>query len=58
MTLLDAAVEVKAVRPGADPDDLLVAVANLCNAAYGRDPQHARRMVKLLVDGFRYGVAN
>jgi AcrR family transcriptional regulator len=43
-TLLDAAVEVKAVRPGTDPDDLLVAVANLCS-----------RMVKLLVDGLRYG---
>jgi AcrR family transcriptional regulator len=54
-TLLDAAVEVKAVRPGTDPDDLLVAVANLCSAGYGRDPQHARRMVKLLVDGLRYG---
>jgi AcrR family transcriptional regulator len=54
-TLLDAAVEVKAVRLGTDPDDLLVAVANLCSAGYGRDPQHARRMVKLLVDGLRYG---
>lgn len=54
-TLLDAAVEAKAVRPGTDPDDLLVAVANLCSAGYGRDPQHARRMVKLLVDGLRYG---
>jgi AcrR family transcriptional regulator len=58
VTLLEAAVEAKAVRPGADPDDLLVAVANLCNAGYGRDPQHARRMVKLLVDGLRYGAAN
>jgi AcrR family transcriptional regulator len=54
-TLLDAAVEAKAVRPGTDPDDLLVAVANLCSAGYGRDPQHARRMLKLLVDGLRYG---
>ena len=54
-TLLDAAVEARAVRPGTDPDDLLVAVANLCSAGYGRDPQHARRMVKLLVDGLRYG---
>jgi len=57
-TLLDAAVEAKTLRPGTDPDDLLVAVANLCNAGYGRDPQHARRMVKLLVDGLRYGAAN
>jgi len=57
MTLLNAAIEAKAVRSGADPDDLLVAVANLCNAGYGRDPQHSRRMVKLLVDGLRYGAA-
>jgi AcrR family transcriptional regulator len=54
-TLLDAAAEAKTVRTGTDPDDLLVAVANLCSAGYGRDPQHARRMVSLLVDGLRYG---
>jgi AcrR family transcriptional regulator len=54
LSLLDGAVKAKAMRPGADPDDLLVAIANLCNAGYGRDPQHARRMVKLLVDGLRY----
>lgn len=54
MTLLDAAVEANAVRPGTDPDDLLVAVANLCSAGYGRDPQHAHRMARLLVDGLRY----
>jgi AcrR family transcriptional regulator len=54
-TLLDAAAEAKAVRSGTDPDDLLVAVANLCSAGYGRDPHHARRMVSLLVDGLRYG---
>lgn len=55
-TLLEAATEAKDVRPGADPDDLLVAVANLCNAGYGRDAHHARRMAKLLVDGLRHGV--
>ena len=55
MTLLEAAVEAHAVRPGIDPDDLLVAVANLCSAGYGRDPQHAHRMAGLLVDGLRYG---
>jgi len=54
-TLLDAASETKTVRPGTDPDDLLVAVANLCSAGYGRDQQHARRMVSLLLDGLRYG---
>jgi AcrR family transcriptional regulator len=57
-TLLDAAAEAKTVRIGTDPDDLLVAVANLCSAGYGRDPQHARRMVSLLVDGLRYGAGS
>ncbi len=57
VALLDAAVGAKAVRPGTNPDDLLVAASNLCNAGYGRDPQHARRMVKLLVDGLRYGAS-
>lgn len=52
-TLLDAAVKTKDLRPGSDPDDLLVAVANLCNAGYGRDPRHAHRMTKLLIDGLR-----
>jgi AcrR family transcriptional regulator len=56
-SLLDGAIKAKAVRPGVDPDDLLVAVANLCNAGYGRDQQHARRMVKLLLDGLRYRAA-
>ena len=58
ITLLQAAVEAKAVRSDADPDDLLVAAANLCNAGHGRDPQHARRMVELLINGLRYGAAN
>lgn len=57
ISLLDAAVKARAIRPGADPDDLLVAIASLCNAGYGRDQQYARRMVKLLVDGLRYGAA-
>ena len=52
--LLDAAIKTKDLRPGPDPDDLLVAVANLCNAGYGRDPHHARRMTKLLMNGLRY----
>lgn len=54
-SLLDAAVEAKSLRSGTDPDDLLVAVANLCSAGRGRDPEHARRMVGLLVDGLRFG---
>ena len=56
--LLDAAIKAKTLRPDVDADDLLVGVANLCNAGYGRDDQHARRMVKLLVDGLRYQATN
>ncbi|QMV18315.1 TetR family transcriptional regulator [Granulicella sp. 5B5] len=52
--LLDTAVAAKAVRPGIDADDLLIAVANLCSAGYGRDPEHPRRMVELLIDGLRF----
>ena len=55
--LLEAAVTTNDLRPGSDPDDLLVAVANLCNAGYGRDPQHARRMTDLLVNGLRYAAS-
>lgn len=54
ISLLDRAVESGAIRPGIDPDDLLIGVANLCSAGYGRDPQHPRRMVELIVDGLRY----
>ncbi len=56
--LLDAAVEARTLRSGTDPDDLLVAVANLCSAGHGRDPEHARRMVGLLVDGLRFGAGS
>ncbi|WP_263378853.1 TetR/AcrR family transcriptional regulator [Granulicella paludicola] len=52
--LIETAVAAKAVRPGVDPDDLLTAVANLCSAGYGRDPEHPRRMVELLIDGMRF----
>jgi hypothetical protein len=29
--------------------------ASLCRSAYDHGPDHARRMVALLVDGLRYG---
>ncbi len=53
--LLDAAVRVKAVRPGMEADDLLRAAATLCRGPLDQDPAYARRMVELLVDGLRYG---
>jgi AcrR family transcriptional regulator len=54
-TLLDAAVAAGEVRADVDADDLLSAVANLCSQAHDEDPDRARRMVALLVDGLRYG---
>jgi AcrR family transcriptional regulator len=52
-TLLEAAAAAGEVRAGAEPDDLLRAVASLCTPARDVGPAHARRMVALLVDGLR-----
>jgi AcrR family transcriptional regulator len=52
--LLDAAIAAKAVRPGIEPGDLLLAAANLCHGQHGKEPAYARKMVELLVDGLRY----
>jgi AcrR family transcriptional regulator len=54
-TLLDAAVAAGQVRADIDADDLLNAVASLCRQALDKGPEHAQRMVALLVDGLRYG---
>ena len=55
--LLDAAVAAGEVRADVDADDLLSAVANLCRQAPDEDPDRARRMVALLIDGLRYGAS-
>ncbi len=52
--LLAAAGAAGEVRTDVDADDLLRAVASLCMAAHDHGPDHARRMVALLVDGLRY----
>lgn len=51
--LLDAAASAGEVRADIEPDDLLRAVASLCMSVH-YDPDFARRMVALLVDGLRY----
>ena len=56
-SLLDSAVAAGEVRADVDADDLLNAVANLCSQAHGEDPDRARRMVALLIDGLRYGAS-
>ncbi len=53
--LLAAAVAAGEVRTDVDADDLLSAVANLCRQAPNDDPDRARRMVAILIDGLRYG---
>lgn len=54
-SLLTAAAEAGEMRAGVEPGDLLRAAASLCTPAHDVGPDHARRMVALLVDGLRYG---
>jgi AcrR family transcriptional regulator len=54
-TLLKAAADAGEARADVEPDDLLHAVARLCMSANDDGPDHAERMVALLVDGVRYG---
>ncbi len=56
-TLLSAATDAGAVRPGIEANDLLRAVATLCRGPHDEEPVYARRMVELLVDGLRYGAS-
>jgi hypothetical protein len=41
--------------PSIVAEELLGAIASLCMHARGQEPELARRMVALLVDGLRYG---
>jgi AcrR family transcriptional regulator len=54
--LLDRAVAAGEVRAGVEPGELLHAVASL-SAPVRDDPEQARRMVALLIDGLRYGAS-
>ncbi len=54
-TLLRAAVAEGVVRPDVGAEDLLRAVATLCQGPHNEEPAYARKMVALLVDGLRYG---
>lgn len=56
--LLDAAVEVGAVRAGIEPYELLRAIGNL-SAIKGAEPEgETPVMVELLIDGLRFGAGN
>jgi AcrR family transcriptional regulator len=54
-SLLEAAAARGEVRAGVSPEDLLHAVANLCQPAATDGPAYSQRMVALLIDGLRYG---
>ncbi|WP_326836143.1 helix-turn-helix domain-containing protein [Amycolatopsis rhabdoformis] len=53
--LLDAAAAAGAIRGDVPADDLLSAIAQLCQPVPGRDLEHGRRMAALLIDGLRRG---
>lgn len=49
--LLDAAATAGEIRRDIGAEDLLYAIAQLCQPVPGRGPEHGRRMVGVLVDG-------
>ena len=53
--LLDAAAGEGAIRGDIGAEDLLYAVAQLCQPVPGRGPEHGCRIVGVLVDGLRHG---
>jgi AcrR family transcriptional regulator len=53
--LLASATAAGEIRTEFAAEDLLDAVASLCRSAYDHGPDHAQRMVAVLVDGLRYG---
>ena len=55
--LLDAAAAEGAIRDDIGAEDLLYAIAQLCQPVPGRGPEHSRRIVGVLVDGLRCGSA-
>ena len=57
-TLLKSAASAGQIRPDITAEELLGAVASLCMHAYAQGPEHARRLVSLLVDGLRYGASS
>jgi AcrR family transcriptional regulator len=53
--LLDAAAADGAIRGDIGAEDLLYAIAQLCQPVPGRGFDHNRRIVAVLIDGLRYG---
>ncbi|HVV18431.1 MAG TPA: TetR/AcrR family transcriptional regulator [Pseudonocardiaceae bacterium] len=57
-SLLDAAAGSGAIRGDVGAEDLLYAIAQLCQPVPGRGPEHSRRIVAILVDGLRRGAGH
>lgn len=53
--LYENAAAAGEVRSDMDPGEILAAVSTLCMSAYDDDPDHAGRMVAVLMDGLRAG---
>ncbi|MGW0809975.1 TetR/AcrR family transcriptional regulator [Nonomuraea sp. NPDC002799] len=54
-SLLEAATASAEIRADISAEDLLYAVAHLCQPVAGEGVAYSQRMVALLVDGLRYG---
>ena len=54
-TLFDTALATGEIHANVDASDLLSAVTHLC---HDENPDRARRMIALLVDGLRYGASS
>jgi AcrR family transcriptional regulator len=57
-TLLDAAAADGVIRDDITAEDLMYAIAQLCQPLPDRGLEHSRRLVALLVDGLRYGAGH
>ena len=54
--LLQAAADAGTVRSGVDPHDVIHTLGGYCMMSdSGADPEQGKRIVKLLMDGLRYG---
>lgn len=52
-SLYEAAEAAGEIQPGMDAAEILCAVTTLCMSTYDGNPNHARQMVALLIDGLR-----
>ncbi|CAM5610742.1 TetR/AcrR family transcriptional regulator [Mycolicibacterium aubagnense] len=51
--LFQAALAAGEIRSDVDADEVMDAIASLCSPAYAKRPDHAQRMVTILIEGLR-----